>query len=345
MRIAIFVPNFSGFSGDARVALPQAQQLVAEGNQVKIFALSANLFPENVKVSVLGMPRSPFLQRVYRLIFPINIFATRKVLAELNDYDVIISHLYPMNWLAYLAKKRFGMKYVFWYHGIPDPNLYSNLTERIYMKLFVWLTIKSISNADSVISVSKYGRSQLLGYSGPDSIVIYNQPDPKIFNRENDGRVLREKYNLGDSIVFLNVGRVCRLKGMHILSDAMPLIAAKIPHSKLIIVGEITDKAYADELIKRSGENLIMTGYVDHRELAKYYAMSDIYVTASRSECCPLPLMEAQMSGKPVVASDIEPHRELIDENGILVPKCDAETFAESCIQMAIKVSKKPGDD
>jgi hypothetical protein len=123
MKIAILVPNFSEYSGDARVAELQAEEFVKEGNEVVIFALDANIKPKNAELLIMMMPKSLFWQRVYRLILPLDLIKIIKWLPKLKDFDVVISHLYPMNWLAVLAKKIYNVRYTYWYHGIPDPNL------------------------------------------------------------------------------------------------------------------------------------------------------------------------------------------------------------------------------
>ena len=47
MKIAILVPNFLEYSGDARVAELQADELAKNGNSVAVFALEANINPKN----------------------------------------------------------------------------------------------------------------------------------------------------------------------------------------------------------------------------------------------------------------------------------------------------------
>ena len=76
MRIAILVPNFAEFDGGARVAEIQAEELGEQGNYVAIFALGADIQPRNADLFVMGMPKSLFLERVYRLLFPLDIFKT-----------------------------------------------------------------------------------------------------------------------------------------------------------------------------------------------------------------------------------------------------------------------------
>lgn len=332
MRIAILVPNFAEYSGDARVAELQAEELVEKGNDVTIFALAANIKPKNAKLFIIGMPKSLFWERVYRLILPLDLIKTLRWLPKLKNFDLVISHLYPMNWLAFLAKKLYKVKYTYWYHGIPTPELYQNLYERIYLKTFIFLTKHTVQNVDRAVSVSNAARIEFKKYTGIDSEVIYNRPDLKRFHKEIDGSEIRKKHNLGNDPVILNVGRVCPQKGAHFLIEAFKLTKQKIPNAKLVIAGKHTYNYYSKKLREMADDSVIFVGFIPDEELPYYYAACDIYATCSMWETFNIPLAEAQACGKPVVAFDIGPHPEVIDENGILVERGNIEKFAEACI-------------
>ncbi|RLE68313.1 MAG: hypothetical protein DRJ45_08150 [Thermoprotei archaeon] len=332
MRIAILVPNFAEYSGDARVAVLQAEDLAKEGNEVTIFALDADIKPKNAKLSVMGMPKKLFWQRVYRLIFPLDLIKTIKWLPKLKDYDLVISHLYPMNWLAFLAKKFYKVKYIYWYHGIPYPELYPNLYERIYLSIFIFLTKLTVQNVDRAVSVSNAARIEFKEYTGIDSDVIYNHPDLEKFHERIDGSEIRKKHNLGDDPVILNIGRVCPQKGVHLLIEAFNLVKQEIPDAKLVIVGKHTFNYYSKQLKEKSDNSVVFVEFVPNDELPKYYAMCDIYATCSLWEANNVPVLEAQACGKPVIAFDFEFFKEEVDENGVLVEKGNIEKFAEACI-------------
>lgn len=79
-KIAILVPDFLEYSGDARIAELQAEELVNKGNDVVIFAFGATIKPKTAKIFVMGMPKSLFWQRFYCLIFPLADFEIRSAL-------------------------------------------------------------------------------------------------------------------------------------------------------------------------------------------------------------------------------------------------------------------------
>src|SRR3989338_8132179 len=101
MKIAILTPTFYHFSGIDRVAEQQAKDYVSKGHNVVIFTLDSTIKPQGFKLEVLGMPKSLLLQRLYRLLFFVDFIKINKAAEKLKDFDMVISHFYPMNWIAY----------------------------------------------------------------------------------------------------------------------------------------------------------------------------------------------------------------------------------------------------
>jgi 1,2-diacylglycerol 3-alpha-glucosyltransferase len=185
---------------------------------------------------------------------------------------------------------------------------------------------------DRAVSVSYAAQKEFSEYTGLDSEVVYNHPDIKRFHEGIDGSKIRRKHDLGKDPVFLNVGRVCPQKGAHLLIEAFNMIKENVPNAKLVLVGKHTYDYYLKELKGKCDNSVIFAGYVPDAELSQYYSMCDIYTTCSLWETYNIPLTEAQICGKPVIAFDIGPHSEVIDGKGILVKKGNIEEFAGACI-------------
>lgn len=165
-RIAILVPNFAEADGGARVARLQAEELSAEGKYVAVFALAADMKPRGADLFILKMPKRLLWQRIYRLVFPLDIFKTIKWVRRLKNFDEVIVHLYPLTWLGLLAKKFYRIKYTFWYHGIMDPHFFPYFHERIYIRSQILLTKLTVVNVDRAVAVSKYIQKELKEYIG-----------------------------------------------------------------------------------------------------------------------------------------------------------------------------------
>jgi glycosyltransferase involved in cell wall biosynthesis len=331
MKIAILTPTFNYYSGIDRVAQQQAEDYAKKGDKVTVIALEAKIKPKGYEVIELGMPKNNLMQRLYRLFF----FVDRKKISyykKLKGYDVVISHFYPLTWLAHLARKHYNVKYVYFNHGVNTTGLLNSLWQKLYMELFSFFTNITIKNADEAFSVSKYLKEDLKKVSGLDSKVIYNKIDKSRFNDKVKGDKVIKKYNLKDNKVLLYVGRIAPHKGIHLLLRSFNIVKRDVPNAKLLIVGKPTFDGYFKKLKKVADKDVIFTGFVPDEDLPYYYAACDIYVTASLWEGFDIPIAEAQACGKKVVAFDIGSHKE-VTKKGALVPKGDIEAFAAAIIK------------
>jgi glycosyltransferase involved in cell wall biosynthesis len=336
MKIAILLPNFSRFSGDARVAELQVEEFTKNGDSVTVFALEGDICPDGVELYTLGAPKNSFCQTVYRLLFFLDVVKVLKWLPRLKGFDRIICHLYPMTWLACLAGKFYGVDYTYWNHGIVEPGLYSHLHERLYLRISNLLTRITVRNVDRVVSISKFAEDQFNEYLGPatkaEYEIVYNKIDGERFHQGIDGTAVRGKYDLGNDPVMLYIGRISPHKGIHLLIEAFHLVRQQVPNARLLVVGKHTFGDYSRKLKEMANGVVAFAGYVDDEELPSYYAACNVYVTCSLWEGFNLPIAEAQSCGKPVVAFDIGAHKEVINEEGVLVGRADVAGFARECV-------------
>lgn len=336
MKIAILTPTLYGYDGIAKVAKKQAENYVKMGHDVKIFALGGDMAPVGINIEILGTPKFSLLRRIYWLIFPMDFFRLIKWVKKLKKYDIVISHNYPMNCLASLAKKSYHIKYVYYNHGAPPPEVRQNLWERTYQRIFKFFWKMSLVNVDSIISVSRYLKEDLKRELKKDSSVVYNKVNINRFHERVDGSNIREKYSLANEPIILFVGRVDPYKGVHLLIKAFKMVKKDLPNAKLLIVGKQNYDDYLQKLKEMSDNSVRFIGYVTDRELPHYYGACDVYSTASLWEGFDLPLIEAQACGKPVIAFDLGSHREVVDDRvtGILVRPMDYNAFGKAMIRI-----------
>ncbi|MBU0580433.1 MAG: glycosyltransferase family 4 protein [Candidatus Margulisbacteria bacterium] len=335
MKIALLTPTFSQFSGIDRVVELQAEELIKKGNQVTIFTLKAGINPKKANLVVMSMPKNPFFERLYRLFFFLDFFKIKKYSRLLKNYDLIISHQYPMNLLGCSAKKKYNIKYVYHNHGVAYPWLFKRLTERLYMRIFKFLTNLTAKKADEVVSISQYLKQELKKETSINSRIVYDKIDKKRFHKGIKGQKIKKKYGLGKNPVCLYVGRISPHKGIHLLIKAFNLVLKKMPTAKLLIVGKKTFDDYATELKKLAKkvnpQAIIFAEFVPDKDLPYYYAACDVYTTATLWEGFNMTVVEAQALGKPVVAFNLCAHPEVV-KKGKLVKPLDICGFADAII-------------
>lgn len=330
MRIAILTPTLYEFSGIDREVELQAKQYIQRGDVVSIFALDATIALDGASIIKIGMPKSLFWQRVYRLFFFLDVVKIVRCVGALRSFDVIYSHLYPMNILAAAAKFIFGKKYIYINNGIAPEETFYSLHEKIYIKAFRVLSNLTARYADQVYSISQYLADIFTTETDKKSLVQYIEVDRERFHPGVDGVPIRIKYSISDNPTILFIGRISPHKGVDLLIKSFHILLKRMPDAKLLIVGKHTFGAYSKRLKDIAGPSVIFTGFVSDNDLPEYYGACDAYATASLWEGFDMPLVEAQACGKPVVAFDIGPHKELIDDRGILVPPKDILQFSKA---------------
>lgn len=336
MRIALLTPTFFEYSGIDRLVENKALKLKNEGNKVAIFTFYATIKAKYAEIFVLGLPKNQALERAYRLFFFLDLLKVIKYTKILRGYDSAVSYFYPMNILAYFAKRFYNIKYIYYNAGVATPNLFKKFSEKIYLRIFNFLNNLTIKNADEIISISTFLRDELKKETGLDSKVEYPIIDKKRFNKNVNGKKIRLKYKLGNSPVVLYVGRISPHKGVELLLESFKIAKEKANGIKLLIVGKPTFSGYFQRLKKISegiSNDVIFAGFVPDNELPGYYAACNIYATASLWEGYNLTLDEAQACGKKVVAFDLCSHPEVV-KNGVLVKPYDTHEFAEVIVQV-----------
>jgi glycosyltransferase involved in cell wall biosynthesis len=112
-----------------------------------------------------------------------------------------------------------------------------------------------------------------------------------------------------DKFIFVFVGKLCDRKNPLMVIDAFQKSGLD-ERSLLIILG---DGPLSEVCIERIGprESIILKGNVN--TVADYLRASDAFVSSALSEAMPNSVMEAMASGLPVILSDIQPHREILN--------------------------------
>lgn len=144
---------------------------------------------------------------------------------------------------------------------------------------------------------------------------------------------LRRQMGFGaDQKLILCIGELLPNKNQQMAIRMMPEILKTYPDAMLLIAGNGPEKDNLERLIGELGlqGHVTLLGYVTN--LQDYQHITDVDVSCSKREGLPLNIVEAMLSGVPVVATYNRGHRELIrnGENGILVDVNDNRMMADS---------------
>lgn len=125
-----------------------------------------------------------------------------------------------------------------------------------------------------------------------------------------------------DQEVLINVGRQDFQKGQRYLLEAMAMLVSSRPRLVLLVAGRPGDVSGELESLQNRLGLQDRVKFLGHREdVPEILAAADLFVFPSLFEGLPGAVLEAMALGLPIVASDIEPVRETVEEdrNAILV--------------------------
>ncbi len=186
------------------------------------------------------------------------------------------------------------------------------------------------SKLQGKIAVSRAARDSFARYFPGDYRLIPAGVDVKRFNPEVP-KISRLSVG-GPTILF--VGRLDPRKGLEHLVKAFPLVLRDHPSARLIVVGGGSPADhFLESLDPRVAKQVSFEGAVPPELLPSYYASCDVYCSpATGKESFGIVLLEAMASGKPVVASDIDGYREVVEHGveGMLVPPEDPRALASA---------------
>jgi glycosyltransferase involved in cell wall biosynthesis len=164
-----------------------------------------------------------------------------------------------------------------------------------------------------------------LNISAEKITVIKGSRDPIRLGRPSAQRRKLTRIRLGldeDQEVLVNIGRQDYQKGQRCLLEAMGMLVSTRPRLVLLIAGRSGD---VSEELERLRDRLGLkerVRFLGHREdVPEILAAADLFVFPSFYEGLPGAVIEAMALGLPIVASDIDPVRETVEEgrNALLV--------------------------
>jgi glycosyltransferase involved in cell wall biosynthesis len=266
----------------------------------------------------------------------------KKLFAELNP-DIVQVSLYAARlFMVSCAVKRFSstVPFVKTEHFVH----HQFLPDTFKTKFSLLLEKKAFSQNKSYITTvsrSIYPDMQrLFGGVTKKIAIIENGINPLAYNRESYKRQRNELGLNGEDIIFVQVARLALIKDHRTLMNAWKKVAdyfqCKPLFLKLLLIGEGGERTYIENFMKENQlqDTVVLTGSIDN--VAEYLAVSDVGVLSSRGEGLCLALIEKMLMKLPLIVSDIESNRILVEnnENGLLFPVGDEDALAKSIIYM-----------
>jgi glycosyltransferase involved in cell wall biosynthesis len=177
----------------------------------------------------------------------------------------------------------------------------------------------TVRRADKVIAISQDSFEAVLRRYAVDHQRVVKVPlgiDTDKFRPAEPGTT-RAKLGLpNDASIVTFVGRLEARNGVHLLCQAIPQVAARLPDTRFVFVGRDTNTAPEGGSFRRHiancvGESARFINFLPDEELVQLYSASDVCVYPALTSTFGLPIAEAMACGKPVVSTPVGIAREL----------------------------------
>ena len=255
-------------------------------------------------------------------------FSLKKLIKKIKP-DIIHAHwIIPQGFITALVKKtsRNKVEYVVTSHG-SDLMGIKNLSsiKKFVMKNSKYVTVVSSALKNEVKKIDENIKVE----------VIPMGVDTKLFNPNKKDNSIKKKYNIQGTFL-LFVGRLAPEKGIDLLIEAMPEVIKKYPKTKLMIIGDGTLKNQIQKRVNelKIKENIIFMGWVNNKDLPKYYATADVFVCPSRREGFGLTFVEAGMSGCFLIGTNTGGIKDIIKdkENGLVIERNSSKEISRAIL-------------
>jgi glycosyltransferase involved in cell wall biosynthesis len=125
-------------------------------------------------------------------------------------------------------------------------------------------------------------------------------------------------------------------QGLDMLLEAAGLLARTHPNAQFLVVGGRPEQVdAAREAAARTGARAIFTGYQPAREIPAYIEAADILasprITGTNT---PLKIYSYLRAGKPIVATDLLTHTQVLDRETSLLVAAEPRAFAEALTRL-----------
>lgn len=363
MKIVMFTDAYWPRVNGVTVSVDSfSRALVKAGHQVVIIC---SFYPESQTIESMSSPvmerqtdePAPIVIRVPSYPAPISkedrVAKFHKwfwVSRQLNSFQPDIIHInseFVIGEFGFYYAKLHSIPVVYTFHTLWEDYIanYIPFVPEFVLRYVARKIIRSMAKrAATIIAPSVQIQDVLKRYKiKTPSHLLPTGVDPDLFR--NDPAVVADfrkkmevKYpGLSGKRILLFAGRIGKEKNVSFLLRILPEIIKKVPDAVLLVAGNGPDLPLFEEEASALGigGHCIFSGYLDRKDLALVYAMSEVFVFPSVTETQGLVTIEAMLSGTPVVAiGEMGTITVMGGDNGGFMVKNDPKEFTDRVVEL-----------
>jgi phosphatidylinositol alpha-mannosyltransferase len=327
MRVGIVCPYTWDVPGGVQAHVRDlADSLQEQGHDVSVLTPVDDPDEAELPPYVVAAGRAvpvPYNGSVARLSFgPLSLARTRRWLRD-GHFDVLHLHEPTVPSLSMLA--------CFAASGPMVATFHTATARSRALQVFGAALQPGLEKITGRIAVSPAARRVVVEHLGGDAVLI---PNGVAVRRFEGATPLRER--TAPTVTFL--GRIDEpRKGLAVLLEALPELVELVPDVRLLVAGpgDVGEVRAAIPASLRGHVELL--GLVSEQDKPRVFAAGDVYCAPNtHGESFGIVLIEAMAAGAPVVASDLEAFRRVLEDGraGVLVPVSDPASLAVALAEL-----------
>ena len=290
--------------GTAERTFQMSRSLVKAGMECAVLTTDLGLTPERIKAmrraKVIVLPC--LIRRFY-----VPKFSYKQIKNIVEDVDVVhlMGHWTFINALVYSIAHRLNKPYVVCPAGALPIYGSSKFIKKIY-NYVIGKRIILNANGHIAIAVNEIDQFKTYGVEAGKISIIPNGISVEDF-QATDTADFRKKYDLSNDPFIMFMGRLNTIKGPDLLLRAFCNVKGKLRDYNLLFSGP--DGGMLAELKKMvvefgAGDRVHFPGYLGGADKSQAYHAANLVVIPSRQEAMSIVVLEAGITGTPVLLTD-----------------------------------------
>ncbi len=288
------------------------------------------------------IPRLPFIQNVrpgfsFKKLICDGFMIVRTFQQFWGKRYHIVHAVEEAVFIALALKAIFRVPYVY----DMDSSLAQQMVEKhpvlgAFQPIFTYLESLAVKHAKAVVPVCEALGDLVLSYGAKKVCILHDVPLLEHFNAPKSDSVDTEIAN--DRMIIMYVGNLEVYQGLDLLLDSFSLVTAQVSYVDLVIVGGA--KADINKYQQKSRdleieERVVFLGAKPIDRLSSFLAKADILVSPrGKGNNTPMKLYSYLQSGKPIVATNLPTHTQVLNEEVAVLAKPCSESFARGMIRL-----------
>ncbi len=347
MKILLLAPQpFFQERGTPIAVKLLAETLGAQGHDVHLLVFAEGEDIPLTKVSlhrawkIIGVSGIKPGLSLKKLLCDVSLFFKAISLLRKHKFDIVHA-VEESVFMALVFKKIFAVPYVCDMDSCMSVQILDKFPGLGFLqKIMQYLEKKAVSGSVGVMAVCNALADIATGYC-PGKFTAVIEDISLLDNEQQGDEDLRKQLDIDDTVVFMYVGNLERYQGIDLLLQSFALACTQETEKKmsLVLLGGSEDDllSYRKQINKQKLESKVFfCGPRPVSLLGFYLAQADILLSPRvQGGNTPMKIYSYLDSGKPVLATNLETHTQVLDGKIACLVNAKAEDMAEAMITLA----------